>query len=89
MKYIEPTLKYAGVEGSLSQHLPAFGFVDSLFGKKRIFRDFIANVRDPLFRRLIREAAAGDKDCLVKDYMELDFEELDLIVILCKAQWKT
>ncbi|KAI8333092.1 cytochrome P450 [Chlamydoabsidia padenii] len=82
MAYIEPTLKYAGIEGSLSQYDPAFSLLDSLFGKKRIFENFILNVRDPLFRRLIREAMASDKDCLAKDFVGQDFSELDLIVML-------
>lgn len=82
MNSVVKTVKYAGSEGSLSQYLPIFGLVDALVGKKRIFSDYISKVRDPLFSRLIKEATSGDKDCLVKRFLEFDLDEKDLIVIM-------
>ncbi|ORZ14121.1 cytochrome P450 [Absidia repens] len=86
MAFVNQGMKMGGAEADLSGFLPILTFVDVLVGKKKMFRDFVANVRDPIFVKLIEEASSGDKDCLIKSFLalkeEYDLDDQDLIVIM-------
>ncbi|KAI8342909.1 cytochrome P450 [Chlamydoabsidia padenii] len=82
MDFVNPSVEYLGMEGPISQFIPVFGLLDSLLGKKRFFKNYIATVRDPLFKRLIQQAVESDKKCLMKNFIEYDIEEKDLIVMM-------
>ncbi|CAO3589869.1 unnamed protein product [Absidia cylindrospora] len=86
MAFVNQGMKMGGAEADLSGFLPILTFVDVLVGKKKMFRDFVANVRDPIFVRLIEEASSGDKDCLIKSFLalkeEYELDDQDLIVIM-------
>lgn len=88
MHYVETSLKYGEAEGDLSQFMPIFRYLDVLIGKRRILADFINNYRDPLFKRLIKEACASDTDCMIKSFIalkeEYELDDKDIIVIMCK-----
>ncbi|KAI8334344.1 cytochrome P450 [Chlamydoabsidia padenii] len=86
MHNVELGMKYGEAEGDLSQFLPAVKRLSFLNGKQRIFDDFITNQRDPLIKRLIKEALESDADCLVKNVValqeEYELDEKDIIVIM-------
>ncbi|KAI8100203.1 cytochrome P450 [Halteromyces radiatus] len=78
-------LKLAGANGDLYQFLPYISALDVLLGKKRMYRDHIANFSDPLFTQLIEKALCSDKDPMVKTLVALKKEngldDEDIIVI--------
>ncbi|KAI8075986.1 cytochrome P450 [Halteromyces radiatus] len=80
-------LKLAGTEGDLYQFFPYISALEVLLGKKRMYRDFIANSSDPLFTRLIKDALSSDKDSMVKTLMALkdehDLDDEDVLVVMC------
>ncbi|KAI8334338.1 cytochrome P450 [Chlamydoabsidia padenii] len=86
MHNVESSMKYGEAEGDLSQFLPAVKYLDFLIGKKHLFDDLITNHRDPLYKRLIKEALESDADCLVKNVValqeEYELDEKDIIVIM-------
>ncbi|KAI8100208.1 cytochrome P450 [Halteromyces radiatus] len=86
MSYIHAAMKMAGAEGDLGQFVPIVSAMDVLVGKKREYNDFITNVRNPLFTRLIDEATSSDKDSMVKTFLALKEEQglddSDILVIL-------
>ncbi|KAI8334343.1 cytochrome P450 [Chlamydoabsidia padenii] len=86
MYCVEKSLKYAEPDCDLSQFLPAAKYLDFLIGKKHLFDDLINNYRDPLFKRLIKEALESDSDCLIKSVValqeEYELDEKDIIVIM-------
>ncbi|KAI8334328.1 cytochrome P450 [Chlamydoabsidia padenii] len=86
MDYVEKSMKYGEAEGDLSQYLPVVKYLDFLIGKKHLFDDLINNYRDPLFKRLIKEALESDTDCLIKTMValkeEYGLDDTDIIVIM-------
>ncbi|CAO3593213.1 unnamed protein product [Absidia cylindrospora] len=86
MHFVDLSMKYGEAEGDLSQYMPIFGYLDFIAGKKRVFSDFVSKVRDPLFSRLIQEAAESETDCLIKSFLDLkeefNLDDKDLIVIM-------
>jgi hypothetical protein len=84
MDFLRPSNEYLGVEGPITQYFPALGFMDTLLGTKRFFRNYLATIRDPLIDKLIKHGAESDKDCLIKNFLEYDIDRKDLIVMMCK-----
>ncbi|KAI8334337.1 cytochrome P450 [Chlamydoabsidia padenii] len=86
MHCVDLGMKYGEAEGDLSQFLPAVKHLDFLIGKKHLFDDLITNHRDPLYKRLIKEALESDTDCLLKNVValqeEYELDEKDIIVIM-------
>ncbi|KAI8100201.1 cytochrome P450 [Halteromyces radiatus] len=86
MAYVHASMKMAGPEGDLCQFFPVMSVLDILVGKKRKYSNFIAKVRDPLFTRLIDEAASSDKDSMIKSFLALKEEhgldDKDVIVTM-------
>ncbi|KAI8075987.1 cytochrome P450 [Halteromyces radiatus] len=83
--YMHGGMKISG-ESDLYRFFPIMSVLDVLLGKKRIYRDFIAKVRDPLFTRLVDEAASSDKDSMIKSFLALKEEhgldDKNIIVIM-------
>ncbi|KAI8075990.1 cytochrome P450 [Halteromyces radiatus] len=86
MAYVHASMKMAGPEGDLCQFFPIMSVLDILVGKKRKYSNFIAKVRDPLFTRLIDEAASSDKDSMIKSFLalkeEYGLDDKDIIVTM-------
>lgn len=75
---VDKGMKFAGVANDVSSFLPILSIMDFLVRKERNMRNFIKNERDPLYKRLIKEALESDKDCLLKSLYKLKEEyELD------------
>ncbi|KAI8100202.1 cytochrome P450 [Halteromyces radiatus] len=83
--YMHGGMKISG-ESDLYRFFPIISVLDVLLGKKRIYRDFIAKVRDPLFTRLVDEAASSDRDSMIKSFLALKedhgLDDKDIIVIM-------
>lgn len=82
-------MKLAGAAEDMSSFLPILSVLDILFRKERRMRNFAENKRNPLYRRLIREALASDKDCLLKSLYELkdqyNLDDDDIMVTISKS----
>ncbi|ORZ02475.1 cytochrome P450 [Syncephalastrum racemosum] len=75
---VDEGMKLCGADNDMSTFLPIIDIFDVFVRKERGFRDFVEKKRNPLFRRLLKEALEGDSDCLLKSmYDQKDEFELD------------
>ena len=87
-RFINGVLLLGGPYHDLGSIFPALSFVDTLLGRNNEFESFVKDRRDPLFNPLIKNAAEGDRDCLVKRLVEeqgkYDLDHDDIMVTACK-----
>jgi hypothetical protein len=83
---IELVVKYAGLENDLATYLPILSIVNYISSLQAKIQGFIKNVRDPLFRKLIREASEMELPNVVKSLSEngFDMTEDDKVVFMCE-----
>lgn len=75
---VDEGMKLCGADNDMSTFLPIMDLFDVFVRKERGFRDFVEKKRNPLFRRLLKEALESDTDCLLKSMYDLKEEfELD------------
>lgn len=87
-RFIYRAMIYAGVAGDLGSFLPGMGLLDCLTGTEKKLRDLIENERDPIYKKIIKEAQESEKDSLIKDLTQMMEEGVidkdDLIVMTGK-----
>lgn len=84
---IEETMTLGGFENDLASFLPILSIVDYFAGSQVKMKRFIKLKRDPVFKRLLKEAMAREGPNVVKSLGEQRFEftEEDKIVLMCKC----
>ncbi|KAL9555452.1 hypothetical protein PS6_002840 [Mucor atramentarius] len=82
---IEETMALGGFENDLASFLPILSIVDYFAGSQVKMKRFIKTKRDPIFKRLLKEAMAREGPNVVKslDGQKYDFAEEDKIVLMC------
>lgn len=85
--FIDEGLVLGGPHNDLGAIFPALSFVDKLLGRDNMFATFIREKRDPLFHSMIKQAASGDRDCLIKRLVdnkkEDGLDDDDILVAAC------
>lgn len=77
VRVIDQSMKFAGVAEDISSFLPILTVLDVVYRKERKLKRFIEEVRNPLFRRLIKESLDSGEECLAKWFYEYKDEEVD------------
>ncbi|KAJ8657340.1 hypothetical protein O0I10_006893 [Lichtheimia ornata] len=77
VRVIDQSMKFAGVAEDISSFLPILTVLDVIYRKERKLKKFIEEVRNPLFRRLIKESLDSGEECLAKWFYEYKDEEVD------------
>ncbi|CEP11847.1 hypothetical protein [Parasitella parasitica] len=82
---IERTMSLGALENDLASFLPILSFIDYFAGSQVKMKRFIKNKRDPVFKRLIKEALQREGPNIVKSLNDpkYDFNEEEKIVLLC------
>ncbi|KAK4514757.1 60S ribosomal protein L26A [Mucor velutinosus] len=82
---IEETMMLGGFENDLASFLPILSIVDYFAGSQVKMKHFIKTKRDPVFKRLLKEAMSRDGPNVVKSLEEqkYEFTEEDKIVLMC------
>ena len=85
---INSTVKWGAPRQDMSSFLPAFSKIFELcMGNEKHMQRFTYEKRNPLFRRLIKEALESDAPCYAKIMHGLkeenEFEDDDIIVFMC------
>ncbi|OBZ85547.1 hypothetical protein A0J61_06394 [Choanephora cucurbitarum] len=78
------SIKYAALDEDLPSFLPIFSIFHFLSGKSKIWHDFIHEVRDPAYTKLIEEAYTKEGPNVVKSLDEYQMDLNEKIVIMCK-----
>lgn len=83
---IEETMTLGGFGNDLASFLPILSIVDYFAGSQVKMKRFIKTKRDPIFKRLLKEAMSREGSNVVKslDEQKYDFAEEDKIVLMCK-----
>ncbi|KAI7867272.1 cytochrome P450 [Spinellus fusiger] len=83
---VQLTLLYADMKENIDTYLPALGFIRYLKGRDKRQKDFINNLRNPVFRKLIKEAIEKDEDCVVKIMKNSEkkdmYDEDDILMVV-------
>ncbi|KAI7871825.1 cytochrome P450 [Spinellus fusiger] len=86
LEVINTSAIYSGVDENIDVYIPALGFIGYLQNKDKQKRDFIANLRDPVMKKLIAQSIEKDEDCLVKRMRDSEnnnmYDEEDIIVLV-------
>lgn len=86
--FIDEGLVLGAPVNDLGAIFPALSFVDKLLRRDNMFATFIKEKRDPLFHSLIKQAASGDRDCLIKRLVdnkeEYGLDDDDILVAACR-----
>lgn len=89
IEVVELGLHYTSVVGDFSSYFPILSFLDVIFKKEQRMRDFLRDLSDPLFNKLLKQARESEQDSLVKklDLIkdEYDIDERNLRVIMSKV----
>ncbi|GAN11298.1 ribosomal protein S1 [Mucor ambiguus] len=82
---IEETMTLGGFENDLASFLPILSIVDFFGGSQVKMKHFIKKKRDPVFKRLLKEAMSREGPNVVKSLEEqkYEFTEEDKIVLMC------
>ncbi|KAL9541409.1 hypothetical protein MBANPS3_009135 [Mucor bainieri] len=82
---IEETMTLGGLENDLASFLPILSIVDYFAGSQVKMKRFIKTKRDPVFRRLLKEAMSREGPNVVKalEEQKYEFTEEDKIVLMC------
>ncbi|KAI8150053.1 cytochrome P450 [Fennellomyces sp. T-0311] len=70
IKTVDTGMKLAGAAEDMSGFLPILSVLNVIYRKERRMEDFVVKMRNPLFRRLIKQALEGEADCFVKSLYE-------------------
>jgi hypothetical protein len=83
---IELGMKYSGLENDMATFLPVFSIVDYFSSSQATMRNFVKNIRNPAFRKLIREASKKEGPNLIKslDNEGYDMTEDEKVVFMSK-----
>ncbi|KAI7861250.1 cytochrome P450 [Spinellus fusiger] len=79
------SMVYLGVEENIDTYIPALSFISYFKGRDKKRQDFIDNLRNPTYRKLIAKALEGDEDCMVKRMKrakENMYDEDDMLVLV-------
>ncbi|KAG2214325.1 hypothetical protein INT47_000881 [Mucor saturninus] len=81
---VEESIKFSGLESDLANFLPIFSVYNYLTGKEAKMKHHVNQRRNPLYQKLIKEAAAREGPNAVKSLLESDFDllEEDLITFM-------
>jgi hypothetical protein len=79
-------MKLASLSNDLPSFLPALSIVDYFVGTQVKMKNFIYNERNPVYKKLIKEAFQKEGPNVIKSLGETGFEmsEDDMIVFMCK-----
>lgn len=77
-------MSLAGIAHDLPNFLPILTILDYCTGAHTLMKDFIEKERDPIYKRLIKDALQMDGMNFVKALQEFDFDEEEKTVIMCK-----
>ncbi|CAO3698961.1 unnamed protein product [Rhizopus stolonifer] len=84
-QFVYRAMIYSGIAGDLGSFLPGMSLIDRLTGTEKRLRNFIENERDPVYKKIIKEAQESEKDSLIKDLTQMMEEGVidkdDLIVM--------
>ncbi|KAI7879547.1 cytochrome P450 [Mucor mucedo] len=72
----------AGAAHDLPNFLPIFTIMDYCTGAHTLMKDFIEKERDPIYKKLIKDALESDGTNFVKALEEFDFDDENRIVIM-------
>lgn len=85
---IELGLHYTGVVADFSSYFPILSFLDVIFKKEAKMKNFLHNMSDPLYYKLIQAARDSKQDSLIKKLdlikEELEIDEQNIKVIMSK-----
>ncbi|KAI7867264.1 cytochrome P450 [Spinellus fusiger] len=88
LEIIYLTMLYLGVDENIDTYLPALGFISYLKGRDRKRQDFINNLRNPVFRKMIKEAIEKDEDCVVKRMRNIEdkslYDDDDILMVVAE-----
>ncbi|KAI8352157.1 cytochrome P450 [Choanephora cucurbitarum] len=76
------SIKYAALDEDLPSFLPIFSIFHFLSGKSKIWHDFILEVRDPAYTKLIEEAYTKEGPNVVKSLDKYQMDLNEKIVIM-------
>ncbi|KAI7865851.1 cytochrome P450 [Spinellus fusiger] len=86
MDAIDVIVQKASFEEDISSYIPALSFIDYIRGKDKKDSEWVRNSRDPLMKKLLKEAFESDTNSAFKKIHESNektqFEEKDFIVIM-------
>ncbi|CAO3645249.1 unnamed protein product [Cunninghamella blakesleeana] len=81
---VNECLNLSGAANDMSGFLPILSFLDVIFRKERYLKHFVENIRNPVYRKLMKEALENDKDSFYKQFYalkdEYELDEEDLLV---------
>ncbi|CAO3644759.1 unnamed protein product [Cunninghamella blakesleeana] len=81
---VNECIHLAGAANDMSGFLPILSFLDVIFRKERYFKHVIDNVRNPVYKKIMKEALESDKDSFYKRFYalkdEYGLEEDDFVV---------
>ncbi|KAI7864553.1 cytochrome P450 [Spinellus fusiger] len=84
--YICVIVQKTSLEEDIGSCIPALSFIDYIRGKDKKDSEWVRNSRDPLMKKLLKEAFESDTNSAFKKIYESNektqFEEKDLIVIM-------
>lgn len=86
---VETIMEMAATVNDFSSFVPSLSFIDAIFGSEAKMRKFIQTQRDPVLKKLIKNAQENKEsngENFVKTLDESDFnlEEDELLVLMCK-----
>lgn len=83
---VEETIKFSGLEADITNFLPMLSVYSYLNGTQAKMKHQINQRRNPLYQKLIREAATREGPNAIKSLSESDFHLLedDLIIFMCE-----
>ncbi|KAI7871261.1 cytochrome P450 [Spinellus fusiger] len=81
------SMLYGSADKNIEAYIPALSFISYIQSKDKTKRDFIDNLRNLTYRKMINQALEGDVDCLVKRMKESEdimYDEDDMVVFFNK-----
>ncbi|EIE86331.1 hypothetical protein G6F55_011727 [Rhizopus delemar] len=73
-KYLYHAMIYAGAAGDLGSFLPSLAWTDVLTGTEKKLRKLLEEQRDPVYKKIIKNAGGSEKSSLVKDMFKMKDE---------------
>ncbi|KAI7871296.1 cytochrome P450 [Spinellus fusiger] len=75
---------YGSVDENIEAYIPALSFISYIQSKDKAKRNFIDNLRNPTYKKMINQALEKDVDCIVKRMKEskdIMYDEDNILVI--------
>jgi hypothetical protein len=82
---IEQTMSYTNPKYDMGSYLPIIKFIDYYAGAEATMKEFIENVRNPFFRKLVDDAISAKGPNVVKSLGEFDMNNDEKLVFMCKC----